>query len=74
MWAELIILTCGPAQDRGGLHGEQHGVGLPPGETWGQMVGTWTPPAATHRQKTVLQLRMEDQDHIRHHSGCGLMA
>lgn len=65
MGSEHVILTCGLAQDRSGLPGEHHGVGVPPDETWGQMAETWTPPAATHRQKTVLQLRVEDQDHVR---------
>lgn len=75
MWDKPIILTFGPAQVWWGLPtGQYGGVGLPSNETWGQMVETLTPPAATHRQKTALQLWVEDQDHIRRHSGGELMA
>jgi len=59
------ILTCGRAQERWWLPCEQRGAVVPWGGTWGLMVETWTPPAATHHQKTELQLWVEGQDHVR---------
>lgn len=67
MGSEHVTLTCEPAQGQRWLHGEHHGVGVPLGETWGQMTEIWTTPAATHRQMTGLQLRVEDREHIRPH-------
>lgn len=59
--SENVILTWRPAQSWWGLPCEHHGVGVPPGETWGQTNESWTPSAATQSQMTVLQLGVEDQ-------------
>lgn len=72
MESEHVTLTCEPAQGRWWLHGEHHGVGVPPGETWGRMTEIWTTPAATHRQMTGLQLWVGDREHVRPHFVSGI--